>query len=54
MESAILNGTDIEGASLVEANLSGAKYNPETRWPKGFDPEASGAVLVGGGELSER
>ena len=41
----------MRGASLYEANLSGADlcgacYNANTLWPEGFDPVATGAVLV--------
>ena len=47
-----INGRKIEPntqcaqANLREADLSGAKYNKDTKWPRGFDPVASGAVLV--------
>ena len=46
-----LNGADLSGADLSNANLVGAmlrlaKYNANTKWPFGFDPEAAGAVLV--------
>ena len=46
-----LNGADLSGADLTNANLVGAmlrltKYNANTKWPLGFDPEAAGAVLV--------
>jgi len=34
------------GADLRGADLSDAKYNSETKWPEGFDPEAAEAVLV--------
>ena len=34
------------GANPKGANLSGAKYNADTKWPEGFDPAAAGAVLV--------
>ena len=62
-EGADLRDIDLRGADLIKANLSGAdlrgadlreaKYNANTKWPvlpqpEGFDPEAAGAVLVGG------
>ena len=32
---------------MIGANLTGAKYDEETTdWPKGFDVESSGAILV--------
>ena len=44
---------DLRGANLVEMKSIGgpsrfrkAKYDSKTRWPKGFDVEASGAILV--------
>jgi uncharacterized protein YjbI with pentapeptide repeats len=37
---------DLRGADLRYANLHGATYNADTKWPEGFDPEAAGAVLV--------
>ncbi len=52
---AILSGTDLSEANLSGADLSGANlngailknslYDKHTRWPKGFDPIASGAIL---------
>jgi uncharacterized protein YjbI with pentapeptide repeats len=49
LDEADLRGADLRGANLDEAdlrgaNLSEAKYNSATKWPKGFDPEAAGAV----------
>lgn len=46
---------DLRGANLLgmkdyggtTAKFAGAKYDKATRWPKGFDVESSGAVLVG-------
>ena len=51
LRGANLFGANLSGAGLREANLRyadlrGAKYNADTKWPKGFDPEAAGAVLV--------
>ncbi len=46
------SGADLRGANLVgmtiynnTAEFRKAKYDSQTRWPKGFDVEASGAVL---------
>lgn len=52
---------DLRGANLLgmkdysgnSAKFSGAKYDKATRWPKGFDVEGSGAVLVGKEEEDE-
>ena len=41
-----LSGADLSRANLVGAMLRLAKYNADTKWPLGFDPEAAGAVLV--------
>ena len=39
-------GANPKGANLLKGvNLSGAKYNADTKWPEGFDPAAA-AVLV--------
>ena len=51
LSEAHLYGVDLRGASLREAdlrsaNLSGARYDANTQWPEGFDPEAAGAVLM--------
>lgn len=35
--------TDLRGADLRAADLTGAKYDDNTQWPDGFDPEAAGA-----------
>ena len=48
-----LRWADLTGADLFKADLREAKYNANTKWPvlpqpEGFDPEAAGAVLVGG------
>lgn len=47
------SGADLRGADLVgmtiysnTAMFRKAKYDSQTKWPKGFDVEASGAVLV--------
>lgn len=59
---ATLNGANLAGANLTGANLQGAKYNVTmikvknargervtegpTRWPRGFDAKAAGAICV--------
>ncbi len=52
---------DLRGANLLgmkdyagtTAKFTGAKYDKATRWPKGFDVEGSGAVLVGKADEEE-
>ena len=46
LTGADLAGADLTGADLTRADLTRAKYTQETLWPAGFDPEATGAVLV--------
>ena len=51
LEKADLTGIDLNGVSLRGANLSGASrskatYDKETKFPRGFDPEKNGVVLV--------
>ncbi|MBN2390120.1 MAG: pentapeptide repeat-containing protein [Anaerolineae bacterium] len=56
LEEAILTTADLSGAVLLwtnftHARLDGTKldkatYNQHTLWPEGFDPTASGAVIV--------
>ena len=51
LKGAILNEANLSEANLSEANLQGtklrrAKYNENTTWPTGFNPQAHGAVLV--------
>jgi uncharacterized protein YjbI with pentapeptide repeats len=46
-----LSGADLSGANLTQAqlgdaNIDGARYTHATRWPSGFDPTESGALLV--------
>lgn len=47
------SGADLRGANLQDSKdysnnaiFKGAKYDRSTRWPRGFDLEKSGAVLV--------
>lgn len=46
------SGADLRGAHLLDMRVAGdtrfrkAKYDRTTRWPKDFDVEASGAILV--------
>jgi hypothetical protein len=44
--AAKLQGTILTGADLARAELKDALYDAQTRWPDGFDPEKSGALLV--------
>jgi hypothetical protein len=44
--NADLTDAVLTGADLTNAALAGALYNEKTRWPYGFDPQKSGAVLV--------
>ncbi len=44
--SANLAGANLEFANLTDTKLTGAVYSPLTKWPKGFDPRARGAVLL--------
>ncbi len=52
LRGADLSGADLSGALMKTDSKDGlvkaAKYNEETIWPDDFDPEAAGAVLVGG------
>lgn len=42
------DGAELSGARLGGADLTGATYNAETRFPKGFRPDAAGMVMSGG------
>ena len=44
LAKANLRGADLRGAELAEADLRGARYDAETLWPRGFDPDSSEAV----------
>ena len=46
LRNANLSGADLTNANLVGAMLRLAKYNANTKWTLGFDPEAEGAVLL--------
>jgi uncharacterized protein YjbI with pentapeptide repeats len=52
MNSARLTGADLRGADLRRTtdlgtgDLTGARYNAQTRWPQGFNPVKAGAVLA--------
>jgi uncharacterized protein YjbI with pentapeptide repeats len=41
-----LSGANLSGANLLDADLRAAKYNNQTQWPGGFDPQAAGAMLA--------
>ncbi len=38
-----LKGADLRDANLEGTNLTGAQYDEDTRWPKGFDARKAGA-----------
>jgi uncharacterized protein YjbI with pentapeptide repeats len=44
MEEAVLIHADLRGAELAGAHLTGARFDAQTRWPKGFDAAERGAV----------
>ncbi|WP_213451557.1 pentapeptide repeat-containing protein [Rhizomonospora bruguierae] len=48
LAGADLAGADLADADLAGADLRGAEYDRRTVWPGGLDPQARGAVLVGG------
>jgi hypothetical protein len=41
----LLEGADLRGANLFQANLAGARANEYAKWPTGFDPEAAGVIF---------
>lgn len=47
LSGADLSGADLSSARLEETHLEGAIYNPMTRWPAEFDPDAAGAPGAG-------
>lgn len=46
LRGARLQSADLTGADLTGANLANALYDPQTRWPEGYDPLKHGALLV--------
>ena len=42
-----LRAADLTGTKLTGTHLTGARYNRETRWPDGFDPQTAGALPAG-------
>jgi Pentapeptide repeats (8 copies) len=47
LSNANLKGANLEGANLAGAVLEGAVYNPQTKFPRGFDPARQGAIATG-------
>lgn len=47
LRHADLTGADFSRARLKEAQLHDARYDEQTKWPKGIDPEEQGAILAG-------
>jgi uncharacterized protein YjbI with pentapeptide repeats len=45
LQGADLRAADLRGADLTGAGLEGAAYDEQTRWPDGFEPKTSGALL---------
>mgnify|MGYP000185296155 CR=1 FL=1 len=46
LRDADLRGAYLTGADLTGAKLSNTKYDHQTVWPHGFDPDAAGAKMV--------
>lgn len=46
LENANLVGANLRLANLRGTSLRDANYSEQTRWPAGFDPVATGAILV--------
>lgn len=51
LTQANLGGADLKGANLSQAELKGAnlretRYDEQTLWPVGFEPDARGAIFV--------
>ena len=44
----MLRRADFSGVYLSVADLNEASYDLDTKWPKDFDPEAAGCVLIEG------
>jgi uncharacterized protein YjbI with pentapeptide repeats len=51
LHNANLKGTRLEGANLEGVQLEGAVYDEHTKFPKGFNPLAAGAIA--GGRLAQ-
>jgi uncharacterized protein YjbI with pentapeptide repeats len=41
-----LSDTDLRNTDLRDVNMERVYYNDSTQWPDGFDPVASGAILI--------
>ena len=54
LQRAILCDVDFTDANLGGANLSGAVFDKLTRWPRGFDPTARGAIQISIGDPRPR
>jgi hypothetical protein len=48
LRSAHLAGANLHAADLQMAKLQDTRYDDCTQWPNGFDPEAAGALPLGG------
>lgn len=48
LRKANLGWADLRGADLSQADLAEARYNDQTSWPEGFDPQTAGCLLVSG------
>lgn len=46
LQNADLRSADLSYADLQGVSLTGTKYNYETIWPMGFDPQVAGALWV--------
>jgi uncharacterized protein YjbI with pentapeptide repeats len=46
LTGANVRGVDFRLIYLARVNFTGAVYDTHTRWPKGFDPQKHGAVLI--------
>jgi uncharacterized protein YjbI with pentapeptide repeats len=54
LRGANLRGADLRGTDLTAgADLHGARYDSQTQWPDGFEPEAAGAILDEGASSSQ-
>jgi len=53
LERAGLRGANLRGADLSKTNVKEARYDRDTEWPEGFDPETAGARLVKGARSSD-